>query len=133
MSKQLLEDVAKEEVFYVNDGSVLNNLFDLLDCLKRISPEEFEHHVNKSKNDFAGWLKSAVGDSVLSDRISGVVKQDQMFRLVHQRIEELTPKKEIVQEVKKEITNHDMREDFTNFLLGLLIGFIIGLIIKTLV
>ncbi|GEM_PF-944785 len=163
MEIDLLNDVNENEYFRVNDGTILKNLNDLLESLKTMPSEIFHSHVTEDRNDFANWVRNSVGDRVLADRLEGTKKQDQMYRLVQRRIEELTPKpekpkeepaekeeekpkaetqeakptpsptKSVTENVKALMESKDIRGEFVDFLLGLVIGFIIGLIIKTLI
>jgi len=52
-----------EEAFWVNNGPVLHSIQDLLDALKNMSDEQFEHHTKRGKNDFANWIKECLCDS----------------------------------------------------------------------
>ncbi len=128
----LLSDVNDSEIFRLNNGERIKNLGELLSALKNMSADVFSHHVSEGRNDFASWLKYSVGDGVLADRVSGVKRQDQMFRLVHQRIGELKTEKCSASEEPKSMSAF-VKEEFVDFLLGLVIGFIIGLVVKTLV
>ncbi len=98
----ILTDVKPEEVFKLVDGRELHNLQELLEALKDMPSGVFSHHVNEQRNDFANWVKYSVGDSILADRIMDVKQQDVMYRLIHQRIEELKPaEKEVEVEDQK--------------------------------
>ena len=75
MNKQeaikILSDVPEDKVFWVNDGRVLRNLYDLSAALAEMSKETFKYHVNKDKNDFKNWIEFVIGDKNLA---SGVAK-----------------------------------------------------------
>jgi hypothetical protein len=130
MEVDLLSNVNESEVFKLCDGRILKNLNDLLEALKTMGADIFAHHVIPERNDFSNWVKSCVGDGILADRLLNAGRQDKAYRLVFQRIEELTTRTGApVQQPE----NKEIKGEFVDFLLGLVIGFIIGLIIKTLV
>ncbi len=128
----LLSDVNDSETFRLKDGGTVRNLGELLAALKNMSADVFSHHVSEGRNDFASWLKYSVGDGILADRVINVKRQDQMFRLLHQRIGELKAENPTSSEEPKSMVAF-VKEEFVDFLLGLVIGFIIGLVVKTLV
>ncbi len=130
-----LRDVNPDENFTICDGRVLKNLFELEEVLKGMGADIYKHHVTESRNDFASWVKGAVGDSVLSDRLIRANRADKAYRLVHHRINELAPK--VTQQPVENVVGNfaspkELKGEFVDFLLGLVIGFIIGLIIKSL-
>ena len=61
-----LRDIEADKRFFVNDGRALGNMNELMESLKDMDEETFNHHVNKEKNDFMNWVKDVVGDKVLA-------------------------------------------------------------------
>jgi len=60
--------VAREEYsFWTSNGSVLANLKELELALKSMSPEVYNHHVTKNKNDFASWVAAILKDRDCAD------------------------------------------------------------------
>lgn len=88
MSK-FLQDVENGKEFLCKDGRVIRNLEELSQIIKDLSLETFFHHVNREKNDFAEWVKHAVGDFVLANRINRTKSRSTMSRMVEKRIFEL--------------------------------------------
>lgn len=133
MGIDVTEDVSDEEVFRLSDGSILHNICELKEYLKHMSDDSFAYHVTADKNDFAAWIKFSVGDSVLADRIFDVKEQDQMYRLVYQRLEELTPKNHEPAEEESALEEHPvtpLANELVNFIIGLVVGFIVGMAVK---
>ena len=52
-------------------------------------PEQFLHHVNRQKNDFAKWISEVVGDAILAQRIRVLKTREAMAKAVQQRINAL--------------------------------------------
>lgn len=59
--KQLLS-VSGDSCFWVNNGPILSNLKDLEGALKGMTEEQWKHHVDKHKNDFAAWVKGVLSE-----------------------------------------------------------------------
>ena len=56
--RRIISDVAPEQSFWMSDGHVVKNLYELLDNLQRMSQDTFAYHVNATKNDFEPWTTS---------------------------------------------------------------------------
>ncbi len=52
-----LAQVNDERRFFCDDGSICGSLTELAECLKKMSPETFEHHVTSANNDFSNWVR----------------------------------------------------------------------------
>ena len=64
MDTHKLKDDSKE--FVLKNGTKLNSLKDLYGALSIISDDDFSHHVNETKNDFAIWIEHAHGEKFLA-------------------------------------------------------------------
>lgn len=73
--------VRPEEQFLFVNGTTADSISALRTQLKRLSPDEFSHHVNHSKNDVYNWLRDCV-DSSLAERIRDVRDQGQMVEML---------------------------------------------------
>ncbi|HTM69204.1 MAG TPA: hypothetical protein VL426_08020 [Candidatus Binatia bacterium] len=86
-----LKNVPEEwQAFWCNHGTVLRNYADLSAALADMTPEEFAHHVNGEKNDFAEWTAQVFGDKTLADKLRLLSTPEASQRMVARRIEELT-------------------------------------------
>lgn len=54
-AKKYLATTEEGKYFYAVDGSVLKNIYDLLDFFEKCSSETYSKHANREKNDFASW------------------------------------------------------------------------------
>ncbi len=86
---EFLKDVENGKEFLCKDGRVIRNLEELAQIIKEIPFETFFHHVSREKNDFADWIKQAVGDPVLANRINRAKSRTTMNNMVKKRIFEL--------------------------------------------
>lgn len=90
--KKILEDVAPEKCFWVNDGKIIKNLAELPTALSRMSDEAFVYHVNDSKNDFSTWIEEVIGDKTLANSLRKLRDKKLMMREVEKRVHELKKK-----------------------------------------
>lgn len=65
-AKKILSDVEGWKCFWVNNGPVLRNLYELYGALKEMGNKTWQHHASKDKNDFAAWVKEVIGDEKLA-------------------------------------------------------------------
>ena len=54
--------------------------------LKSISPEQFSHHVNEEKNDFANWVSEVIGDQALARNLARAKTPKTVAKKVSQRV-----------------------------------------------
>ncbi len=88
-AKKILSAVQPDKAFWVNNGPILKSLDEFAKALKNLKPEQFLHHVNKQKNDFAKWISDVVGDAILAQRIRALKTKEAMAKAVQQRINSL--------------------------------------------
>lgn len=88
-AKKIVSDVLPEKSFWVNNGPVLKNLHELAAALKKLKPQQFTHHVNKERNDFAKWIEDVFGDRILAQRVRALKTKESAARAVLQRISAL--------------------------------------------
>ena len=59
-----------QHYFYLNNGTKLKNIAELMESLKYMDQDLFSFHVNKQNNDFANWIRDVFGEKELARRIS---------------------------------------------------------------
>jgi hypothetical protein len=84
----LVEDVPVEKCFWINNGSVCRNIYELRDSIKALNNYYFVYHVNSNKNDFAIWIREVLGDEVLAKRLESVKDKDLFVDIISQRIKD---------------------------------------------
>ncbi|MBI4150952.1 hypothetical protein HY492_02390 [Candidatus Woesearchaeota archaeon] len=89
MNHPALNDVRNENAFNIKDGGKLKNLYELERELRRLSKDQFSHHVNDAKNDFYNWIYHAVKDDQLALRLAKLKDQKKMADVIEKRIGEL--------------------------------------------
>jgi hypothetical protein len=70
-------EVPFEKQFHFRDGTSVASLEQLRQKLESISYQEFYHHVNAQKNDFAAWVRYVLRDDHLADdlqRVTSIVE-----------------------------------------------------------
>ena len=53
--------------FNLYRGGALRDLFDLYSALSRIDEEQFGHHSNPDRNDFADWVEVVFGERSVAE------------------------------------------------------------------
>ena len=75
-SHKFLDDVDGSSVFYVRNGPVIRNIYELLDGFDHMSQDSFDFHVTPEKNDFSNWIAHVLGDKQLAENIRHKSRQD---------------------------------------------------------
>ncbi len=88
-ASRILSDVRPEKCFWVNNGPLLHNIYELSLSLSTMKPETFLCHVNSEKNDFSNWAADVLRDNEFAKRIRRMRKQEDVLRAVRKRVEEL--------------------------------------------
>ncbi|MEA2036518.1 MAG: DUF5752 family protein [Nanoarchaeota archaeon] len=156
MSEELsniLRDVRSENCFWINNGPIIHNLYELGNAVEHIDDRTFSYHVNSDKNDFSVWVKSMLKDDVLADdllsttdkktTLSKIRKRISFIerKIEKQKIKELFSKKEHTEEdngsvhkLKKILLEHTFERVFVeliiSFVLGILVGIAAGILIE---
>jgi len=64
------EALSTEHYFYLNNGTPLKNLAELIDQLVNMDQGLFNNHVNKKNNDFSNWVRDVFGYKELARRMN---------------------------------------------------------------
>lgn len=75
-----------ERCFWVYEGPVVRDLNELRDVLKCVSEEQYMHHVNKMKNDFASWIEDVLGDKETSRAVKKAKTVGGMIKAVEKSL-----------------------------------------------
>jgi hypothetical protein len=72
-ARSRLEHVVPEGYdFKLMDGRKLSSLLDLKSALRSMPDTVFNHHVTATRNDFASWIRGAMNDGPLADKIGPI-------------------------------------------------------------
>ena len=91
-ARKYLSDVAPEQCFWVNNGSILKNLDELANTLPDLSEDAFYHHVNDEKNDFSNWVRDVIGDQALANDLISSKDKYSALRKIRNRMNSLRKK-----------------------------------------
>lgn len=71
------DDVAPDKLLKLVNGTLVIKLRALVDEIKVLKESEFGQHVNETKNDFAVWIRTAIGNEKWADIADTIItKQD---------------------------------------------------------
>lgn len=70
-AKKQMTVVSGNMCFWVNNGPILSSIKDLHGALQKMSDVQYSHHVSKTKNDFASWVKTVLHET---DCAAGLLK-----------------------------------------------------------
>lgn len=72
MIKKPWAEAKPENYFWLHQGPALKNLPELKEALGTMTEEQFVHHVNPGKNDFAKWVREVLGDKGTAKRLARI-------------------------------------------------------------
>ncbi len=68
--------------FITSSGNKLFSVEDLKSYLNNASDEEFSHHVNSERNDFANWIEHVFHDKELASKLKEVKNKESLMALL---------------------------------------------------
>ncbi|RLE38471.1 hypothetical protein DRJ17_03850 [Candidatus Woesearchaeota archaeon] len=86
---RILASTEGDKRFFVSDGQIVSNLYELPIAIRNMSLETFSYHVNANKNDFSNWINDVLGDSKLASDIAGILERDNIISILEGRLNEL--------------------------------------------
>lgn len=90
-TKKILIIATDDKCFWINEGPSVKDLIELRNALLGIKKEQFIHHVNGIKNDFAIWVEEVLQDNVCASGIrkakskTGIIKNIEKSLLGYRR------------------------------------------------
>ena len=91
-ARRILADVSPGQCFWVNNGPIVRNIYEMADVLANIKDETFRHHVNSEKNDIANWARDVLKDDELALSISKASSNSRIRKTIQRRIKFLEKK-----------------------------------------
>ncbi len=86
--KKVLVIAVGDRCFRVNYGSALRDLLELRDTLRDINEEQFNHHVNEIRNDFADWVGDVLEDKKTALHIIKTKTINSMLKVVEKALKD---------------------------------------------
>jgi hypothetical protein len=87
-----LAKVNIDKRFYCEGGCICSSLEELAECLKKMHPDTYHHHVTASGNDFSNWVRYVLGDDKLADDLLKAGDIKQTGKMIGERIKWLQKK-----------------------------------------
>jgi hypothetical protein len=81
-----VEKIPWEKRFHFGDGTSAKSLSELKAKIETISYDEFYHHVNSEKNDFANWVEHVIENKELADKLRAVSSIVETVELLNEAI-----------------------------------------------
>jgi hypothetical protein len=95
------KDVSPDKILKLVNGMLVINMASLYDEIAAMKDDDYAKHVTETKNDFADWVKDAVGDKELSDHLAATKDKQQILNLLSMRKENKPLPKINPEEAKK--------------------------------
>ncbi len=84
-SANFKKDVPPDKILNLTNGMLVVNPRDLYSEIQAMKDPDYEKHVNNEKNDFADWIRSAVGDEELATLIQEAENKEELLKLLDMR------------------------------------------------
>jgi len=82
------ENVHPDFHFVTHEGEELKNIHELHCYIEVLTEEEFQQFVTEEKNDFANWIRDAVKDAELADKLMGIKNKEELTAEILKKIKE---------------------------------------------
>jgi hypothetical protein len=82
MSQWLEQEAPFGQYFRLVNGQELKSLNDLRKALSYMSDDEFNHHVNQERNDFATWVRDALKNHELYEKLISLKSRKELEELL---------------------------------------------------
>jgi len=138
-AERILSDVKPEQCFWVHNGPIVRNLYELEKAMGHMDNGTFMHHAYNSRNDFANWVRDILKDGELAEDMLKVKSKDKTLKKIKERvnfIEEIIDKERLKDSNVKSVNllkNINLKDKFSKdtwvFILGIIIGVGIGIVI----
>ena len=71
--------------FYLRKGSIVHDLKELAEALKTMDDEEYNHHVNDERNDFADWVEHSLNKKKAAERMRKAKTRQELANSIKER------------------------------------------------
>jgi len=127
-AEHILRDVHSKHNFKLHMGSEISSLKDMAEAIDIMADRTFVHHVNEKKNDFAYWIKEAIGDDDLACKVEKLRTREALQKTINKRVKELEQRLESGHVTSRDLLNMGALD----FILGMIVGVLGGIILATL-
>jgi hypothetical protein len=85
-AEKRLNRVPQDDELHLANGQVIRSLRELEDALIEMSSDTYARHVSSEKNEFAGWVKTVIGDEQLAKEIEEAHNRPIAAKIIARRI-----------------------------------------------
>ncbi len=71
-----------KDYFWLKNGVVIKDLYELSDALRVMDDDTFNYHVNAQKNDFSVWLAHSLNSKYLAEKVSPIKSRQEIIDLL---------------------------------------------------
>lgn len=83
---KLFDNVHSDNYFFLENGRILRNIYELVNALSSMEDQTFSHHVNNERNDFSSWVLHVFDDKNLANKLQKCKTKDDMVSAINKRI-----------------------------------------------
>jgi len=76
------KQLAPADYFWLANGVVIKDLYELADALRIIDDKTFNIHISSNKNDFSNWIGNIYNNKYLADKLSHAKSREEMISLL---------------------------------------------------
>ena len=129
-----LRDVLPEKSFWVSNGRIIRNIYELASVIENMNYDIFKYHVAIDKNYFSKWVGEVLGDKNLAGEMLNAKTKEATFKIIKKRInaiEEHIYKEKLKWNAKETTENLFSKDNFTlaNLLTAFGLGIVAGIVI----
>jgi hypothetical protein len=79
--------IAPHHYFHLRNGQSLKNLGELYPAISNMNDDEFRHHVNAAKNDFANWIYHILEKKELANKLFRTTNKEEILGLIKDELD----------------------------------------------
>ena len=83
---KLKKRISEEKYFVLKNGIKARNVKQLADYLGYLNEDEFLHHCNAERNDFANWVETVFGDHLLAKKLRNVNNKTETVITIYEHV-----------------------------------------------
>lgn len=106
---KVLSDVPPNEAFWLYNGIVVRNIYELVEQIKELDDIGFTYHSNPNHDDFASWIRYSLKDPSLAQSLQKERNQKRYVQKIQKRVKkfesEVYIKNKFIFPMKKSLKN----------------------------
>ncbi len=106
---KVLRNVPYDKAFQAVNGKFIHSLGELASEINFMNHYDFNYHVGIGHDHFSRWVREAIGDRELADKLSKIKDKDEYIKTIEKRVHKLTKKAE---KVEKDVFAQPEQKEF---------------------